>query len=394
MMKFNLGARLMVASAALWLAGCGGGGGGIAGTGIADSGSLHLFLTDAPACGYDAVHITIDRVRVHQDANAADGASGWSEIVLSHPKRVNLLDLTNGVLAELGQTALPAGNYSQLRLVLASNGGADPLANSVTPSSTHVETALTTPSAQQSGLKLNVNMAVAPGQVADFVLDFDACKSIVKRGNSGNYNLKPVMAVIPYLGSAGQKVVGYVSTALTLASTNIVLQSGGVPVKATLPDSTGKFTLSPVPSGTYDLVISSPGHVTAVMTGVPVSSSAVTTVNTVSQGILPPVASMRDVSGTLTPATATVRALQTLTGASTVEIAWGAVDATSGAYGFTLPIDAPVKTTYAPNPAALGFTADTAAAGKYTLEAASAGTIKTQAVDTSALVPPVLFSFP
>ena len=49
--------------------------------------------------------------------------------------------MTNGVLAELGQTALPAGKYTQLRLVLAANDGSHPLANSVVPTGS-AETAL------------------------------------------------------------------------------------------------------------------------------------------------------------------------------------------------------------------------------------------------------------
>ena len=44
---------------------------------------MHLSLTDAPACGYDAVNITIERVRVHQSASAVDADSGWSEVVLN-----------------------------------------------------------------------------------------------------------------------------------------------------------------------------------------------------------------------------------------------------------------------------------------------------------------------
>ena len=44
-----------------------------------------------------------------------------------------------------------------------------------------------------------VQIDVAPGQMADFVLDFDACKSVVTAGNSGRYNLKPVVSVIPRL---------------------------------------------------------------------------------------------------------------------------------------------------------------------------------------------------
>jgi len=41
----------------------------------------------------------------------------------------------------------------------------------------------------------------------------------------------------------------------------------------------------------------------------------------------------------------------------------------------------------------LSFTADAAAAGKYTIEAASAGVVKTQAIDASAAVPAVSFAF-
>jgi len=379
---------------ALVLAACGGGGGGgIGGTGSNDMGTLHVVMTDAPACGYDAVNITVDRVRVHQSSSAVDGDTGWSEIVLSPAKRINLLSLANGVLEDLGQTALPAGTYTQLRLVLAANDAAHPLANSVVPSGGS-ETALTTPSAQQSGIKLNVNIAVAADKVADVALDFDACKSVVKRGASGQYNLKPVIAVTPLLSDAGLRVVGYVDPTIALGSTTISLQSGGVPVKSTVPDATGQFTLYPVPTGTYDLVVTAAGRVTAVMTGVPVITTAYTHVNTTALGFLPPVATSRAVSGSVAPATATVRALQALTGGPTVEVAWGSVDADSGAFDFALPIEAPVRAAYAVNPSTIVFTADTSAAGKYTLEAESAGATKTQAIDAAAAVPPVTFTFP
>jgi len=223
------------------LAACGGGG-GIGGTGSA--GTLRLSITDAPSCGYDAVNLTIEKVRVHQSDSAADGDAGWSEIVLSPAKRVDLLSLSNGVLENLGQTSLPAGKYTQLRLVLAANGSVAPFANSVVPTG-GVETALDTPSAQQSGLKLNTNIDVPPDKVADFVLDFDACKSVVKRGNSGRYNLKPVISVIPLLSDAGMRVVGFVHQAIANASTLVSLQSAGAPVKTTVPDASGQFVLYP-----------------------------------------------------------------------------------------------------------------------------------------------------
>ncbi|WP_342129765.1 DUF4382 domain-containing protein [Hydrogenophaga sp. OTU3427] len=354
-----------IASLAL-LAACGGGsdGGG--------TGTMRLALTDAPACGYDQVNVTVDRVRVHQSATAGDSAAQWQEIVLSPARRVNLLNLTNGVLEELGSTPLPAGTYSQLRLVLASNSGGAPLANSVVPTGGS-ETALDTPSAQQSGLKLQVHMTVAAGQIADYVIDFDACKSVVPRGNSGRFNLKPVVAVLPRV-TTGLAVVGQLSNVSDSSATAVSLQQAGVVVRSTVPTAQGGFVLSPVPAGTYDLVVSAANRATMVLTGVPVSTSGVTTVSTSTSPIVLLSSGMRQVSGlvgtTGSPAIpdAIVAPWQTLLG-TTIE--WGArpVDADTGAYAFSLPTQPGLKATYAAPPAALLWTPDTTTAARYTVNA-------------------------
>lgn len=398
-MKTMIKTALAATAVALGLLGCGGGDGGASGTG-----ALRLSITDAPACGYDEVNITVTKVRVHKAADADDADGGWSEVMLDPPKRVDLLELTNGVLEELGQTSLPAGKYTQMRLVLAPNTGADPFANSVVPTG-GTETALITPSAQQSGLKMNVDIDIAPGQLADFAIDVDACKSIkiVQRGSKAEYNLRPVVTVIPVLSSAGSRVVGYVDPSIADA-TAVSVQLNGVPVKATVPDASGTFVLYPVPPGQYDLVVSAAGRVTAVMTGVPVTTSTFTTVNSTTLRILPPSLSTATatttVTGTVTPATATasVRALQTLTGGPTIEVAWGAVDDVSGAFTLKVPNEAPVKTAYVANPVSLNFVADNAVAGRYTIEAVSGGVIRTQDVNTanavSGLLSGVLLTFP
>lgn len=387
---------LLAAALALTLAACGGGdGGGISGTGRTQ-GTLKLALTDAPACGYDHVYITLERVRVHQSSSAADGDGGWSEIVLSPARRIDLLALNNGVLEELGQTALPAGRYTQMRLIVAANGNSAPFANAVVPTG-GAESALTTPSAQQSGLKADITIDVAADQVADFVVDFDACKSVVKRGNSGQYNLKPVITVVPRLADAGLRVVGWVSPAVAAAGAPVSLQLAGVPVKATVADaSTGRFVLYPVPEGSYDLVVAASGRASAVMTGVPVTRTAITNVNSAALPIVPPALTLpsRSVGGTVVPATATVRVLQTLTGGPTIEQAWAPVDALSGAFSVALPQEAPWRVAYVANPVSLPFVAVPGAAGRYTVEAASGGVTKTQPIDTTAAVPALSFTFP
>ena len=101
--KYLAGATALAA-----LVACGGGGGdGGDGSG---TGTLKLALTDAPSCGYDAVNVTVQKIRVHQSATAADDASGWHELTLNPARRVDLLSLTNGVLEELGELPLPTGN--------------------------------------------------------------------------------------------------------------------------------------------------------------------------------------------------------------------------------------------------------------------------------------------
>jgi hypothetical protein len=384
-------ASVLLAATAI-LSACGGGG-------DTPTGTLHLAMTDAPTCGFDRVDVTVQKIRVHQSSSAADADAGWSEVVLSPPQRIDLLSLTNGVLTELGQTTLPAGKYTQLRLVLAANDASNPLANSITPTG-GAETALTTPSATQSGLKMNVDIEVAANKLADFILDFDACKSFVKIGQSNTWILKPVITVVPRLSDAGSRVVGYVAAPLAVGSTIVSVQQNGVLVKSTPPDSTGKFVLYPVPAGTYDLVVSAAGRVTATITGVPVVDTAFTNANASTAPIDPPTSTMRTASGNVatgaSPIDATVVATKTYSGGPTVLVASDPVDGGTGAFSHALPSGAPVKTGYVANAASLTFAADSAVpTGKYTLAATSGGATKSVGIDvTSADSIGNAFTFP
>jgi hypothetical protein len=374
---------LTAAASAAFVAACGGGGGGSDATG-----TLRLALTDAPACGYDNVWVTVEKVRVHKSGSADDNASGWSEVALATPQRIDLLEYTNGVTLPLGETQLPAGTYTQMRLVLGANGNAAPFANAIMPTGGE-ETALDTPSGQQSGLKFNVNMTVPENQVANFVLDFDACRSFVRAGNSGKYLLKPVITVIPVLSDAGQRIVGYVDEGLANGNTLVSAQQGGVVIKSTPPDAQGRFVLYPVPEGTYDLVITAPGRANAVMTGVPVVLTSVTTVGSDSVRLNPPPSPPSPptpsyaVRGTITvnPALAsidaTIRAMQAVSGGPTIEAASVVADAASGAYSVTLPTAAPASVAYAASAVAFSYASAASGAGAYTIEAKSGGVTKT-----------------
>lgn len=383
---------LAASAAAAALVACGGGGDGSA-TAV-PQGTLRMALTDAPSCGYDNVFVTVERVRVHQSSSADDGEAGWEEIVLDTPKRIDLLELTNGTLEELGQIDLPAGTYNQVRLVLAENGGQEPAANAVKPTGS-AEVPLRTPSGQQSGLKLKSTFEVAEGGLADLVLDFDACKSVVKAGGSGAYNLKPVLTLAKRTQTG---IEGYVS--LSVEGARVSAQQDGTVVRSTVPDANGKFVLPFLPAGSYDVVIVSETHSTAVVSSVPVGTSTVS-LNASDAAIDPPASALRQVTGTTsvtgsgTPTLvldASVRATQELAGGPVVEVAATPVDATAATYTLRLPAAAPVRAPYATG--GLTFTAEAVLAGLYSVHASAPGrTTVTQDADVSTADQVVDFEF-
>jgi hypothetical protein len=373
-----------------FVAGCGSDGGG-----TTQPGTASVSMTDAPACGFEAVNVTVSKVRVHQSESASDNAAGWTDITVNPPRKINLLDLNdptqpNFALESLGETPLEAGHYTQLRLVLDRNTGQS-LANSVVLENTTTEIALVTPSAVQSGIKLIHQFDVGSGQRVDLLLDFDACKSIVKTGN-GKYILKPVIKVIPFVLNG---IEGFVDK--TLPNVSVSAQVNGDIVRATVLNTvTGKFFLAHLPAGAgvkYDVVITAEDHATAVISGVPVpTTTSITAVSTSGAPIpvvTPPTleaSATHSISGTVTLNPATddetvhVAAKQALNGGPTVTVKSAAATVLDAAlpigdygYNLTLPIDAPSLGPYA-TPLPIVFTKQPASvAGQYTIQVSATG---------------------
>lgn len=367
--RFKLVAWLMVSLLAVFVVGCNSGSG-------SSSGTLGVSLTDAPACGFEKVSVTVNKVRVHQSSSATDADAGWTDITLNPARKIDLLSLNNGVIDNLGQTPLAVGHYTQLRLVLNPNTtGASP-ANSVVLSGATIELPLVTPSAVQSGIKLVNEFDVASGQRVDLMLDFNACKSIVKHGN-GTYALKPVIKVIPF---ALNGINGVVEPAAS--SVMVTAQQNGVIVQSTAANATtGEFTIARIPPGNYDVVFTSDGHATAVITSVPIATTtSMVNVSNSTTPIILPISATYSISGTaiLSPASSTevayVAAKQRFGMAPIVTVKSVAADDTStltGAYNLTLPSEAPQLGNYGALPIVLG--AQTGVAGLYTIEATAPG---------------------
>ena len=197
-----------------------------------DKSHLTVNMTDAPG-NYDAVMVDIQGVEV-------TGSNG-NAVVLNTSSRVyNLLNFSNGLDTLIATGDLDPGTVSQIRLILGTNN---------TVKVDGVVYPLSTPSAMQSGLKLQIKQTFEPGVSYSILLDFDANKSIVKQGN-GEYQLKPVIRTIDAAISGSIKgsisLIGEIAT-VTATSNGITYSS--------VTNAEGYFLIAGLPAGTYDITI-------------------------------------------------------------------------------------------------------------------------------------------
>src|SRR5260221_321957 len=228
----------------------------------AQNATLQVRLTDAPG-DFQEVNIDIQDVQVSADTG------GWKSLDVK--KGVyNLLKFTNGLDTLLGTVELPAGKVSQIRLVLGSNNTVK-ISDQVKP--------LTTPSAQQSGLKIQVHTTLTAGFTYKITLDFDAARSIVSTG-SGAFILKPVIRSIVDAQSGAIK--GMVTPAASTPAVDAI--QGTETVATTYADpSTGNFLLKGLAAGSYSVAFApKTGYVTPPdLTNVTVTVGNVTDVGTI-----------------------------------------------------------------------------------------------------------------
>ncbi len=156
------------------------------------TGTLKLYLCDAPldAENVTGVYITINEIQYHLD-------NQWitcEEFVGN--QTYNLLELTGGNSALLGELTLPAGHYTQIRFMLdIPEKGSSP-----TSPGCYIEFAATSneplfaPSGGETGYKAIGNFEVSVNETVEVTADFDVHKAVVLAGSS--YILKPTIKLI------------------------------------------------------------------------------------------------------------------------------------------------------------------------------------------------------
>jgi hypothetical protein len=283
-----IGSFIALVAFAAVLVSCGGSGSAMPnGT----TGTVHVSITDPPSCkfpngDFQHVYVTIRSVQAHTSSSADDNSPGWQELtpqLNSEPMQIDLFAAGPNacLLTMLGSnTALPAGTYQQIRLLLVPNDGSSgplPAMNAcgnqgfncaiLQDGSVHE---LQLSSQPNTGLKIPPGqveggpITVAPGQDVDLNIDFNACKSIVKQGN-GKFRLQPVLKADQVstnnTGISGRVVDAQTMLPIAGGTVLVALEQQDsthtdVIFAESAADSAGNFNFCPLPTAaTFDVVV-------------------------------------------------------------------------------------------------------------------------------------------
>ncbi|MET0758922.1 MAG: DUF4382 domain-containing protein [Flavobacterium sp.] len=190
-------------------------------------------MTDAPG-PYDEVNIDLQGVEV-------TGSNGEMVTLNTTAGIYNLIDLSNGLSALIATSTLHDATVAQIRLILGTN-------NTVVIDG--ISYPLSTPSADQSGLKLLVNQTLQADIQNEILIDFDANTSIVETGN-GTYKLKPVLRTV--VTAISGNIKGNITPAGTVAAVSATSSTGVVYTSNV--NELGQFQISGLPSGTYTFTV-------------------------------------------------------------------------------------------------------------------------------------------
>ena len=231
---------------------------------------LKITLVDSPG-DYEAVNVDIQGVAVHSNEQAGEDDNGWVFFDDSDVGVVNLLEYTSGTELTLVDTEFPTGMISQVRLLLGDDNSVE-IDDLIHP--------LKTPSAQQSGLKLQVHENLQGGITYNFKLDFEAARSVVHTGND-QYILKPVIKVIT------EATKGAIKGSVTPAELNVAINvmQEDEPISTTYaPEGESEFLASGIPEGLYTVSLDpgdGSGYEVSILENVSVSNGEVTDIGLV-----------------------------------------------------------------------------------------------------------------
>ncbi|WP_445383371.1 DUF4382 domain-containing protein [Robiginitalea sp. IMCC43444] len=232
----------------------------------AQVGSIKLQLTDAPF-PYELIteaNITITKVEVRLKEEGTETEEGGTsfETLFEGSETVNMMELTNGVMLNMGETEVPVGMYDLVRVYVT-----DASIKLTNESVYEVKV----PSGSQTGIKVFIKpeLVVVSELSEDLMLDVDLSRSFVLQGNLDTpagvtgFNFKPVlraknMSSTGSLSGTVTELVETVPTAVEGAEVSILVD--GEVYTTTSTDPSGGYTVPGLDPGTYTVTVNKTGY--------------------------------------------------------------------------------------------------------------------------------------
>ncbi len=244
------------------------------------TGTLKIQMIDAPF-PTDMVaeaNVTINKVEIRKMVEEDEGNPFM--ILSEEVMTFNLLELTNGVSANLVELEIDTGYYDLVRLYVAD-------ASIMLKDSTVYD--MKVPSGAQTGIKVFIDPAieVAGGLTADLLLDFDVSKSFVVKGNLNTpagikgFIFKPVIKA-SNLTTAGT-ITGMVTdtSSAVIDGAEVTIMAADTVYTTTFTDSTGTYMVMGVDAGMYAVEFAKEGYIGATVENVDVTAGNATFVDAV-----------------------------------------------------------------------------------------------------------------
>ncbi len=213
------------------------------------TGRLSIELTDKPfpTDMVSEANVTITKIEARQK-----GVEDSEFIVLSEESAsFNLLDLTNGVTANLVDLEVPVGAYDLVRLYVSE-------ASIVLSSGESFD--LNVPSGAQTGIKIFIKpeIVVAGGLTSDLILDFDVSRSFKPQGSANSptgFIFSPVIKATneSIAGSLGGTVLD--SLDAPAVGAQISVYAADTLNTTSFADESGNYEVLGLEGGLYDLIV-------------------------------------------------------------------------------------------------------------------------------------------
>jgi hypothetical protein len=242
------------------------------------NGRLVVNITDAPfpIDMVESAEVTITKLEIRK---AGDGISDECPfmVIWEGFETFNLLDLRNGVVAELLDLEIPADEYDLLRLYV------DEASLKVKDGDNYT---VKVPSGSQTGIKIFISpvLVVEGGLTTEMILDFDLSNSFVMQGNMNSpagikgFHFKPVIRAVN--NSKAGRLEGKVTSkdGVKIKEASITVKQDTV-VATAVADTMGYYAILGLSSGSYSVIAAKENFDTLKVEDVIITSGNKTVLN-------------------------------------------------------------------------------------------------------------------